>query len=120
MEVCNSAAGGVKYLYKYVYKGPDRAMAATVEEGDVDEIALYQDFRSFGAQEGAWRTLDLEMYGRKPPVVRLPIHLPREQRLAALQTRSTLERLEKALVARSSRCRRLRLEVAMCSDGSSS
>ena len=47
-------------------------------------------------------------------------HLPREQRLAALQTRSTLERLETALVALSSRCRRLRLEVAMCSDASSS
>lgn len=40
-------------------------------------------------------------------------HLPREERLAALQTRSTLERLELSLVGLSRRRRRLRLEVAL-------
>lgn len=44
-------------------------------------------------------------------------HLPREARLAALQTRSTLERLETALVALSRRRNRLRLEVAIYCDG---
>lgn len=55
-------------------------MVATREPGDVNEIELFQDMRSFGASEGCWRTFDFEMYGRAPPVVRLPIHLPNQQR----------------------------------------
>ena len=78
VEVCFSVAS-VKYLYKYVYKGPDRAMVAVRAEGDVDEIALFQDMRSFGSAEGCWRTFDFEMSGRAPPIVRLPAHLEGRQ-----------------------------------------
>ena len=43
VEVCFSVES-VKYLYKYVYKGPDRAMVATLASGeDVNEIQLFQD-----------------------------------------------------------------------------
>lgn len=80
VEICFSV-GGVKYLYKYVYKGPDRAMMAVREPGaDTNEIDLYQDFRSIGSAEGCWRTFDFDMYDRKPVVVRLQVHLPDMQR----------------------------------------
>ena len=39
-----SGRESVKYLYKYVYKSPDRAMVATLASGeDVNEIQLFQD-----------------------------------------------------------------------------
>ena len=66
-------------LRRYVYKGPDRAMVALRTMGDVDEIALFQDVRSFGSAEGCWRTFDFEMSGRAPPIVRLPVHLEGRQ-----------------------------------------
>lgn len=72
----------VKYLYKYCYKGPDRAMVAVRESsGETDnEILLFQDVRSFGSSEGCWRTFNFAMYGRSPTVQRLPIHLENMQR----------------------------------------
>lgn len=75
VEICFSV-GGVKYLYKYVYKGPDRAMVAVRESTDgVNEIELYQDMRSIGSAEGCWRTFSFDMYDREPTVVRLQSHL---------------------------------------------
>ena len=80
VEVCFSV-GGVKYLYKYVYKGPDRAMMAVREPGtDSNEIELFQDFRSIGSAEGCWRTFDFDMYDRAPVVKRLHVHLSDLQR----------------------------------------
>ena len=50
VEVCTSVKG-VKYLYKYVYKGPDRAMVAVTEANtDVNEIELYQDKHATAAR----------------------------------------------------------------------
>jgi hypothetical protein len=76
VEVCVSVES-VKYLYKYCYKGPDRTMVATrvPSDGEVNEILLFQDVRSFGSSEGCWRTFNFGMYGRSPPVARLPVHL---------------------------------------------
>ena len=45
----------------------------------VNEIELYQDFRSIGSSEGCWRTFDFAMYSRYPTVERLPCHLPNHQ-----------------------------------------
>ena len=78
VETCVSMKG-IKYLYKYCFKGPDRVMAAVAPEKSLDEIELYQDFRSIGASEGCWRTFDFPMYGRNPAVERLPCHLENEQ-----------------------------------------
>ena len=74
VEVC-STVSAVKYLYKYVYKGPDRA---ALEIGN-DEIKAYLDGRYFSAQEACWRLLDFEIHGKYPPVVRLHVHLRDEQ-----------------------------------------
>ena len=67
-------------MYRYVYKGPDRAMVAVTEANvDVNEIELYQDMRSIGASEGCWRTFSFDMYDRSPFVERLQSHLPNMQ-----------------------------------------
>ena len=74
---------GIKYLYKYVFKGPDRAMASVVPDDvasnasarEIDEISLYQDFRSIGACESCWRTFYLIKYVSKETQSRGAIHL---------------------------------------------
>ena len=52
VEIATSITS-VKYLYKYVYKGSDRAMVALLEEEDMrDEIKMYLDARYVSASEG--------------------------------------------------------------------
>jgi len=87
VEVCNNIRA-VKYLFKYVYKGHDRA---TVEilcqndnatEGNVveaDEIKKYLDYRYVSASEAAWRIFKFNMHERFPAVERLQYHLPNQQ-----------------------------------------
>lgn len=83
VECCLSVRG-VKYLYKYVHKGPDRAMVSvrtqSTEPRPVNEIQQYQDLRSMGSSEGCWRTFNFAMYSRSPPVHALRIHLENGQR----------------------------------------
>ena len=80
VEACLSVRG-VKYLYKYVFKGPDRAMVKlhTNDGGELDEIGLYQDMRSLGSSEACWRTFGFSLYSRFPPVQTLALHLLDEQ-----------------------------------------
>ena len=58
----------MKYLYKYVYKGHDRAMVREAGDGDRrkarDEVAEYQDLRSVGSSEACWRIHELPLGGR--------------------------------------------------------
>ena len=79
VEVVGSVAS-VRYLYKYVHKGPDRAMAA-VARTELDECTSFQDMRSFGACESSWRTFAFSMYSRSPGIVRLAVHLEGNQRI---------------------------------------
>eukprot|EP00973_Karenia_brevis_P040750 5639771-Karenia_brevis.AAC.1 len=51
VEVCTSIKS-VKYLYKYIHKGPDRANLEVTET--VDEITLHLDARYVAAPEAAW------------------------------------------------------------------
>ena len=69
-DVC-SAVSAVRYLYKYVYKGPDRA---ALEIGH-DEIQAYLDGMYFSAKEACWRLLDFEIHGKYPIVARLHVRL---------------------------------------------
>ena len=86
VEICTSILA-VKYLYKYVYKGHDRATITlsrsdhlTSSETDlIDEIKLYLDARYISASEAAWRIFHYRMHGRAPNVQRLAVHLPDHQ-----------------------------------------
>ena len=67
----------VKYIYKYVYKGHDRA---TMQFGrSTDEVKLYLDARYISCCEAIWRLFLFHMQKQVPNVVRLQVHLPHEQ-----------------------------------------
>jgi len=100
VEVCSSIMA-MKYLYKYVYKGHDRALevvqpeagalsatapqAATggVDRNNVptaqDEIQNYLDGRYVNASEACHRLFAFDLHGMHPNVYRLAVHLPNEQ-----------------------------------------
>lgn len=78
----------LKYLYKYVNKGPDQAsitfqrIRTGEHEGsneqvkDIDEIKEYLDCRYICEQDALWRLLEYDIHYHWPPVERLPVHLP--------------------------------------------
>ena len=72
-----------KYVYKYVTKGPDRAMvlAEVGEENQqdaCDEIRDYEDMRSVGSSEAVWHLFGFPIAQNKPPVQALRLHLENE------------------------------------------
>ena len=67
----------VKYLYKYVYKGHDKALLEIKNEDN--EIVKYVDGRYLSASEACWRIFRYSMHREFPSVTRLAIHLPNEQ-----------------------------------------
>lgn len=90
VEICNSLLA-VKYLYKYVYKGHDRATATfsrhanrsdnqlTNTNETYDEIKMYLDARYVSSSESIWRIFHYRMHGCTPNVQRLGVHLPNHQ-----------------------------------------
>ncbi|KIL69115.1 hypothetical protein M378DRAFT_43459, partial [Amanita muscaria Koide BX008] len=57
-EVC-ATIKAVKYVHKYIYKGPD---CATLElQGPVDEVKAYLDSRYVSSIEAAWRIFEFHM-----------------------------------------------------------
>ena len=80
VEMCNSITA-IKYLYKYVYKGHDRAsIQLESESGEhVDEIKQYIDCRYVSASESYWRIAGFKLHGQFPSIYRLQIHLPNQQ-----------------------------------------
>ena len=76
VEKSNSARN-TKYLYKYVLKGPDRAMVSVEADGDErprDEIADFKDLRSVGASEASYHLYGFPLAHRHPPVTVLRVH----------------------------------------------
>ncbi len=91
VEVCTSVAA-IKYLYKYVYKGHDRAQvdvgpvdaaapngAAPVQPHMRDKIKIYQDSRYVSASEASHRLYGFDLHKEHPNVVRLVMHLKGRQ-----------------------------------------
>ncbi|GET67424.1 uncharacterized protein LOC104885245 [Rhizophagus irregularis DAOM 181602=DAOM 197198] len=89
VKICNSVLA-IKYLYKYVYKGHDRATVALSQPDSaselrspvkepIDEIKMYLDARYISSSEAIWRIFHYRMHGRSPSVQRLAIHLPEKQ-----------------------------------------
>ncbi|OMO84718.1 DNA helicase PIF1, ATP-dependent [Corchorus capsularis] len=81
VEVCNQSRA-IKYLFKYINKGPDRArvviesqrcadgVVADSPHGAVDEIRAYLDVRYLCAYEACWRMFSFEIHLRQPASTR--------------------------------------------------
>ncbi|KAG2210809.1 hypothetical protein INT45_013594 [Circinella minor] len=91
VEICTSIHS-VKYVYKYVYKGHDRASLQMTQHhprqnndnarnnnDEFDEIRLYLDARYVSASEGCWRFFSFNLHQEFPNHQRLAVHLPDEQ-----------------------------------------
>ncbi|XP_076893885.1 uncharacterized protein LOC143546014 [Bidens hawaiensis] len=84
VEWCNQS-GSIKYLFRYINNGPDRATISVGkdnnhdEQEDVDEIKEYYDCRYLSTCEATWRILAYDVHYRIPSVTRLPFHLPGKQ-----------------------------------------
>ncbi len=70
----------VNYLFKYVYKGHDRAIVEISRQSDnategnvvdIDEIKKYLDCRYVSASEATWHIFKFDMHERFPTVERL-------------------------------------------------
>ncbi|XP_062208999.1 uncharacterized protein LOC133910713 [Phragmites australis] len=78
VEVCSSIKA-VKYLFKYIYKGHDRASVSVNEadrNGNIDEIRQYRDARWVTPPEALWRIYGFDLSKNSPPVMQLQLHLP--------------------------------------------
>ncbi|GKC92713.1 putative PIF1 DNA helicase/replication protein A1-like protein, partial [Tanacetum coccineum] len=73
VDRCNQV-GSIKYLFKYINKGPDR-VSATIDDEEVDEIKDFLNCRYLSACEATWRIYGFEIHYRTPSVERLPFHL---------------------------------------------
>ncbi|XP_010412532.1 PREDICTED: uncharacterized protein LOC104698841 [Camelina sativa] len=90
---CKTSA--VKYLFKYITKGVDKATFVIVrprkskqkqgskkeEPEAVDEISEYLDCRYVSACEAVWRIFAFHIHYHKPAVISLQIHLRNQHRL---------------------------------------
>ncbi|XP_073152242.1 uncharacterized protein [Henckelia pumila] len=78
VEVCGGVKC-VKYIYKYIHKGPDRVALELRNGQNCDEIQQYVDGRWICAPEALWRIFSFEFSRMYPSVFRLQVHLPNQQ-----------------------------------------
>ncbi|KAH9613206.1 hypothetical protein KSS87_004398 [Heliosperma pusillum] len=85
VEWCNQSRA-IKYLFKYINKGPDRVTMQSSysrpndqDPGRLDEIKRYYDCRYIYACEAVWRIFRFHIHFKTPSVERLHYHLPGEQ-----------------------------------------
>jgi hypothetical protein len=72
VEVCASV-DAIKYICKYIYKGPDRIMLRL--ESDHDEVNLYLQACYIGLTEGCWWIFEYCTHEEFPNVVKLAVYL---------------------------------------------
>ncbi|XP_073300535.1 uncharacterized protein [Primulina huaijiensis] len=68
----------VKYIYKYIHKGPDRVALELRNGKNCDEIQRYVDGRWICAPEALWRIFSFEFSRMYPSVIRLQLHTPNQ------------------------------------------
>ncbi|XP_057453106.1 uncharacterized protein LOC130744967 [Lotus japonicus] len=85
VEYCNKS-NAIKYLFKYVSKGPDRVNVEISNQNKdctetevKDEIKQYYDCRYLTPCEAVWRTLKLFIHVKWPSVKKVTFHLPNKQ-----------------------------------------
>ena len=86
VEWCNHSRS-IKYLFKYITKGPDHATLIFEENlhvdastgmqnmTDTDEVKVYLNCRYVSAIEACWRIFEFEIHYRQPAVQRLSFHI---------------------------------------------
>ncbi|XP_073399748.1 uncharacterized protein [Dendrobates tinctorius] len=81
IEICASIQS-VKYLFKYVYKGHDKANLE-ISQNNIqhDETHQFTDTRYVSAPEAAWRIFAFPMHKQSHAIIRLAVHLPNSQPL---------------------------------------
>lgn len=87
VEWCNKTKI-LKYLFKYVTKGPDQSKILfqkthPIDTNDtstintpIDEIKEYLDCRYICEQDALWRIYGYDIHTKIPAVERLPVHMP--------------------------------------------
>ncbi|GKA53443.1 hypothetical protein Tco_0746758 [Tanacetum coccineum] len=110
VEWCNRSKA-IKYLFKYLNKGPDRAtivIEENVKNGttvgtenvlEVDEIKNYLNCRFLAPCEAVWRLFSFDIHYTYPSVMQLTFHLPNQnaitmrdsERLPALLQREGID-----------------------------
>ncbi|KAL7609621.1 uncharacterized protein LOC111881040 [Lactuca sativa] len=107
VEWCNQGSS-IKYLFKYINKGPYRATVGIVRSNNdyhtndaVDEINEYYDCRYLSACEESWRIFKYDVHYRYPSIVRLTFHLPGQQQIIYGEDDDTDDVLHKPYVASS-------------------
>ncbi|CAK0827748.1 unnamed protein product [Prorocentrum cordatum] len=76
IEHCASLKS-VKYFYKYIHKGHDRAVLSA----QADEVQQYIDTRYVGPSESTWRLLSFPIQRKSHTAQHLAVHLPGLHRL---------------------------------------
>ncbi|GKC11606.1 ATP-dependent DNA helicase RRM3-like protein, partial [Tanacetum coccineum] len=94
-QIC-TMVGSIKYLFKYINKGPDR-VSATIDGEEVDEIKDYLNCRYLSACEAAWRIYGFDIHYRTPSVERLPFHLKDEQQVILMRQKALIMRLTNSM-----------------------
>jgi hypothetical protein len=79
---CINSIASLKYLFKYLLKGPDRSIIAFQNPDEVNEIEQYVEARYIGPIEACMHLFGVTMYVCQPSITRLPLHLENEQRIA--------------------------------------
>jgi hypothetical protein len=89
IEWCNKTIF-IKYLFKYVTKGPDysKVYLQKIRNGEDipydeeintrNEVKEYLDTRYLCDKDSCWRVLGYEIHRHYPAVERMPVHLPNE------------------------------------------
>ena len=96
VEICSSITS-VKYLYKYVYKGHDKALIEISDRND--EIKMHIDSRYVSATEAFWRLHTdngaFDLNSNNPTVYQLAIHLDGEQNITYNQNNVRIENINR-------------------------
>lgn len=119
VEICSSVTA-IKYLFKYVYKGGDRATIeinqGTVEtvtnssgniaeitnqqrpSETIDEIKQFLDGRYLAAPEACWRLFHFSLHKEAPSVTRLQVHLENMQMVTFQENQAIGEVLQSEIL----------------------
>ena len=69
----------MKYLYKYIYKGPDRVELEMKEKINHGEVKRYIDGRAVTAPGACWKIFGFTIQEKSHSIIHLPVYLEGQQ-----------------------------------------